>query len=299
MQAIIPVTAGTTLYAEVGNNSATDGGGGTSAYGAYGGGASDLQTCGSLCTYTAIPGTDSRLIVAGGGGGGGEGGHNSTGPAGGDAAGASGPGAGGNGTDANPSNAGGNGGLTNNNTTASVGAGSPACGVSTSGGVGSPGQGGAGGWRNGAESSGGGGGGGWVGGSGGGAGDCPFNSDSGTGGGGGAGASFAEASALDVSIALGGATPEVVITPVVPATVSVSSSNVSVVWGQSVTLTATVTGFGLANPTGTVDFKANGVDIAGCTAQAVAGTSNPTTATCTTTALPIGHPELDHSLLRR
>ena len=95
----------------------------------------------------------------------------------------------------------------------------------------------------------------------------------------------------EFSIALGGATPEVVITPLLPSTISVSSSNVSVVWGQSVTLTATVTGGGSGNPSSTVDFKANGVDIAACTARPVVGTSNPTTATCTTTALPIGHPD--------
>ena len=100
-----------------------------------------------------------------------------------------------------------------------------------------------------------------------------------------------EASAGAVSIGLGGSTPEVVITPLPASTVTVSSSNVSTVWGQSVTLTATVTGTGSGNPSATVDFKANGTDIAGCTAQPVGGTTNPTTATCTTTALPIGHPD--------
>jgi hypothetical protein len=289
VHADIPVTAGTTLYAEVGNNSGT-GGGGSSPYGAFGGGESALQTC-SGCTYTATPATDPRLIVAGGGGGGGEGGSAGAGPAGGSAAGGAGPGAGGNGTDSSAQSPGGNGGLAATNATAAIGVASPACGAANNGTVGSPGAGGIGGAASGAASSGGGGGGGWVGGSGGGAGDCPFESDSGTGGGGGAGASFAEASATDVSIALGGATPEVVITPLVASTISVASSNVSVVWGQSVTLTATVTGSGAGNPSGPVDFKVNGVDITGCTARPVGGTSNPTTATCTTTALPIGHPD--------
>jgi large repetitive protein len=297
VQAIIPATAGTTLYAEVGS-SAGAGGGGATGPAANGGGESALQSCSvgaGGCAYTAIPGTDPRLVAAGGGGGGGEGGVGSTGPAGGDAAGAVGPGAGGNGTQSSPpTNAGGHGGLTTTNTTAAIGTASAACSAARNGLVGSPGQGGTGGWVDGNESGGGGGGGGWVGGSGGGAGDCPFEGSSGTGGGGGAGASFAEASALNVSIALaGGTTPEVVITPFVPrpSTVSVSTSNVSAVWGQSVTLTATVTGSGTFNPSGAVKFKANGADIAGCTAQPVGGTSNPTTATCTTTALPIGHPD--------
>ncbi len=295
VQATIPATAGSTLYAEVGSSSGA-GGGGATGPAANGGGKSALQSCSvgaGGCTYTAIPATDPRMVAAGGGGGGGEGGNGSTGPVGGSAAGAAGPGAGGDGTNASPpSNAGGNGGLTTTNTTATIGNGSSACGGSRNGSVGSPGQGGSGGDQFGNDSGGGGGGGGWVGGSGGGGGDCPFESSSGTGGGGGAGASFAEASAVGVSIALAGGTPaEVVIAPILPSTVSVSSSNVSAVWGQSVTLTATVRGFGSSNPSSTVDFKVNGADIAGCTAQAVAGTSNPTTATCTTSALPIGHPD--------
>ncbi len=56
--------------------------------------------------------------------------------------------------------------------------------------------------------------------------------------------------------------------------------------GQSVTLTATVTGTAL--PTGTVAFMDGGSAIAGCTAQPLTGGGNTPTATCTTSALTAG-----------
>jgi hypothetical protein len=59
-----------------------------------------------------------------------------------------------------------------------------------------------------------------------------------------------------------------------------SSLNPSTV-GQSVTLTATVTG---SSPTGTVDFKDGGSSISGCSARPVSGGS----ASCTTSSLSVG-----------
>jgi hypothetical protein len=55
--------------------------------------------------------------------------------------------------------------------------------------------------------------------------------------------------------------------------------------GDQVTLKVTVSGPAGA-PTGTVAFGADGTDITGCTAQPLSG--SPATATCTTSALPVG-----------
>lgn len=66
-----------------------------------------------------------------------------------------------------------------------------------------------------------------------------------------------------------------------------SSANPASV-GTTVTFTATVTG---TNPTGTVDFKDNGVSIAGCNAQPLSGSGNSNSAQCATGALAVGtHP---------
>ncbi|MBV9000531.1 MAG: hypothetical protein JO304_15825, partial [Solirubrobacterales bacterium] len=80
----VPVTAGSTLYVEVGQNGveahntgggATFGGGGAAGSdGSSGGGASDIRAC--SITSASCPGggssLDSRLVVAGGGGGAGD-----------------------------------------------------------------------------------------------------------------------------------------------------------------------------------------------------------------------------------
>ena len=66
--ATLPVTAGETLYVEVGGVGSNGGGGGGGEYG--GGGASDLR---ALPEADGLVPTDSRLLVAGGGGGGGDG----------------------------------------------------------------------------------------------------------------------------------------------------------------------------------------------------------------------------------
>ncbi len=70
----------------------------------------------------------------------------------------------------------------------------------------------------------------------------------------------------------------------VTTTTLASSLNPSVA-GNSVTLTASVTG---AAPTGTVAFTSDAVAIAGCTAVALAGSGNTRTAACTTSALAQG-----------
>ena len=71
--------------------------------------------------------------------------------------------------------------------------------------------------------------------------------------------------------------------PLATPTVSLASSTNPSSAGQSVTLTATVTGTAGA-PSGTVDFRNGATSIAGCSAAAVSAGR----ATCTTTALPTG-----------
>jgi hypothetical protein len=64
-----------------------------------------------------------------------------------------------------------------------------------------------------------------------------------------------------------------------------SSSNPAIL-GADITFTATVTG---SNPGGAVDFTANGSSLSGCTAVALSGgSSNTKSATCLSSALPIG-----------
>lgn len=258
---ITPPSGVSTLYLEVGTNGAspgvgTNGGGGYSDFGGHGGGESAIQTCSvtnASCEYTAVAGTDPRLVVAGGGGGAGEKSFVSgTGGSGGDAgatAATTGPGAGGNGTDSGNGAPGGSAGLADTSSAAPAGAGSPNCAAAPenggNGGTGSPGLGGTGGTAfGGGDSSGGGGGGGWVGGSGGGAGDCSNGEASGgSGGGGGGGASYVESSATAVTVGEAGAmAPEVVVTATVgepPAITSPAGTTFHIGYFSSFTLTAT------------------------------------------------------------
>jgi hypothetical protein len=74
------------------------------------------------------------------------------------------------------------------------------------------------------------------------------------------------------------ATYEITVTP---STTSLGSSPNPSTNGQSVTLTATVTG---SSPTGTVDFKDGGTTLSGCGAQPLSGG----TATCTNSSLAVG-----------
>ena len=66
---------------------------------------------------------------------------------------------------------------------------------------------------------------------------------------------------------------------------SVASSGTPSTLGASVTFTATVSG---SNPTGTVSFTDGGTAISGCATQALSGTGNSRTATCSTTVLTLG-----------
>jgi hypothetical protein len=61
--------------------------------------------------------------------------------------------------------------------------------------------------------------------------------------------------------------------------------------GDPVTLTATVTGDG-PDPTGTVEFDNDSSPISGCANQPLSTTSGTTTATCTTSDLPVGSDSL-------
>ena len=67
-------------------------------------------------------------------------------------------------------------------------------------------------------------------------------------------------------------------------TLLASSSNPALL-GANITFTATVTG---SNPGGTVHFTANGSSLGGCTAVALSGSGNTKSATCMSSALPIG-----------
>ena len=70
-----------------------------------------------------------------------------------------------------------------------------------------------------------------------------------------------------------------------PTTTALASSLNPSTSGASVTFTATVSGNG---PTGNVAFTSNGAGITGCAAQALGGSGNSRTATCTTSTLAVG-----------
>jgi uncharacterized repeat protein (TIGR03803 family) len=78
-------------------------------------------------------------------------------------------------------------------------------------------------------------------------------------------------------------TQEVIVPP--PTTTTVTSSVNPSTFGESVTLTATVTPAGPPTPTGTVTFTSNAAAISGCSAVTL---SSSRTAACTTTTLPVG-----------
>jgi hypothetical protein len=69
--------------------------------------------------------------------------------------------------------------------------------------------------------------------------------------------------------------------------VTVASAAASTIFGQAVTVTATIAvqSPGAGHPSGTVEFKDGSADIAGCSAQPVSATT--ATATCTTSALSV------------
>lgn len=91
-------------------------------------------------------------------------------------------------------------------------------------------------------------------------------------------ANYNPAPDVDRNITVGGASSSVALA---------SSINPST-FSQSVTFTATVTG---QNPTGAVDFSADGNPISGCASVALAGSGNSKTAACSTAALSGGtHP---------
>ena len=83
-----------------------------------------------------------------------------------------------------------------------------------------------------------------------------------------------------------------VVTPAAPqptTTTLASSANPSS-QGASVTFTATVSGIA---PTGTVNFRAAGITIAGCGAVALSGAGDVRTSQCSTSALPAGVNAID------
>ena len=75
-------------------------------------------------------------------------------------------------------------------------------------------------------------------------------------------------------------TPRIAVVPGISSSTSLSAAPTSSNYGDSVTLSATVT----SGATGTVTFSANGSTIAGCSSVAISSSS----AQCVTTALPVG-----------
>jgi hypothetical protein len=247
--AIVPVTAGQTLYIEVGGPGATRdnsgdagkggwngggygglGGSEGSFPGAGGGGASDVRTD----TISDTPETSlaSRLVVAAGGGGGGGDGIQGTGPGGaGDMVGSPtsncdedpGPGCGGG---AGTTTVGGNGGLGGEDLVGSA-----------VGEAGTLGTGGVGGNPSGLKGSGGGGGGGgWYGGGGGGSSLTETSSFADAGGGGGGGASGFASDATDTAVTAD--------TSGIPS--------VTIVWGYTLTVMLAGTGDGSVSDGGSI-----------------------------------------------
>ena len=290
--ATIPVTPGEVLWVLAGqqgaNLSATSGGatfGGGGAAGAYSNGC-DLTAAGFASggggSFVFLPG--NLLLAAGGGGGGQQ--FDNPGSVGGAGAGADGTGGSGNApypsygpvpTGGTPSAGGTAGTITQNppgQPAGTDGSGPPTAGFGTL----TPGHGGAGalcqfttGWWAGS-----GGGGGYYGGGGGGF------SQSGAGGSG-----FAGPTATNVQSTSGGRSGNGIVTlswSRVPASSAVTASPVGgSTPGQTVTLTATVTGSAGA-PTGAVDFEVDGALIDGCTTVGLSAG----TASCTTTGLGLG-----------
>ncbi len=87
----------------------------------------------------------------------------------------------------------------------------------------------------------------------------------------------ASTSVLQVKVTAGGS--------LTPTTTTVASSANPSTQGQSVNLTASVTG---SAPTGTVGFSDGGSSLSGCTSVALSGSGNTRTAVCATAALAVG-----------
>jgi hypothetical protein len=295
-------SAGTTLTIFPGGAGAVSAGGlNNSGAGGNGGGLTTLKSGGGGGASSVLVGSHA-LVVAGGGGGAGAGG--AAGGAGGNGAGSSGTGnagQGGYGTAALS----GQPGFAGSTGPSNGDGGSPLAGCTGAavyGGVGTHWNGGVGGGGTGLNcpSFGGGGGGGYTGGGGGGGG-FPSIIIGGGGGGGGGGGSYPNFSTGPRTIS------GITVTPVLDTSTNVSANGqVSISYtllsttttvvsgvpnpsavGQSVTLTATVSpndGFG------TVAFYDNGsvTPISGCSAEDLTEVSGTWTATCTTSALPLG-----------
>ena len=252
--ATLAVTAGSTLYVEVGGageestepafNGGGRGAGGQGGFG--GGGASDVRTvsCGLPCDPLETASLASRAVVAGGGGGGNSGAGGAAGSAG--ARGDSDGGAGGQAGTAGGGGAGGSGGPGN-------------AGGGAGGQDGSLGSGGDGGLYY--SGGGGGGGGGLYGGGGGGGGglsvdeNTHFPSTNGAGGGGG-GSSYAPGGSVGVASTSAPAFVTITYTiPPRPSTTGVSCSPSSIPAGDTTSCTATVSDPNGGTPTGTVSFS--------------------------------------------
>ena len=253
----VPVTAGSTVYAEVNVGGGAAGGGGTA-----GGGASDLRTCSTSSVCGGL-GTvaDPRLVVAGGGGGAGAAGGGGNGGAGG--AGVSTAcntaGNGGNGAAGTFRGGGGGGGSCVAGGAAGLGAGG------TNGIAGAAGQGGA---ASGSGQGGGGGGGGYFGGGGGGGDGIPGNA-----GGGGGGSSFATSSATNVVMASAGSgTASLTVTFVRPIDhLVLTPATLSITDGTSQTFTVAA-----------VDRDGNSLgDVTSASTLTISGGGTCTGATCT------------------
>lgn len=257
------VTPGAALSVLVGQAGAS------STFGAGGGGGS----------FVYLTGAAAPLIAAGGGGGApgtgstaGDGSTSTSGGAGGQLGGWGGADGSGGGADYG----GGGGGYNGSGGSAPAGAGG-------GGSVASGGAGGAGGGGLGGDGGfgGGGGGGGYVAGGGGGGGYSGGGGGGSSGGGGGGGSLNAGTSQSTTAGAGSGVDGSVTIAYVSASSTVLGSSQNPSSAGQSVTLTATVTG---DSPTGTVNFKDGGTTIPGCAAQTVAAG----VATCTTSGLAAG-----------
>jgi hypothetical protein len=220
------VTAGDTLFVEVGGTQGDiTNGGGDSPFGA-GGGATDIQTCSASdtgCVLTGNPASDPRLVVAGGGGGAGEGEVNGGNGGSAGVTSVTGPGAGGAGHGA--STAGGNGRAGGVGGT-SGGAGGAGSGAHNGGAAGVVGTGGSVPASGAAFVAGGGGGGFFGGGAGGGGGDA---------GGGGGGSSYVSALASHTTISHTkneDVMPKLRLTPNAPAIRStVTSAHAKTIFG--------------------------------------------------------------------
>ncbi len=279
----LPVTAGTTLYVEVG----IGGGARGSTVAGAGGGASDVRTCSvsSSSCGTLGTGSDPRLIVAGGGGGAGAAGGGGSG-------GAAGYGvsvtcnAGSQGVTASTGNGNtNNGGGAGGGTCVAGGTAGPAPSGGTIGQAGSAGQGGAG---SSGGHGGGGGGGGYFGGGGGGG---DYSHAVGNAGGGGGGSSYVATGATNVSMAQGSGSASVVITYTMPLdhlTLSPATHSIAAGAHQTYVVEAVdAYGYDLGDVTSSSTLSITGGPAGGSCAGAACTAT--TTGAYTVTATEAGH----------